>query len=151
MWRDFLSEYYLWIKVFHLFFMVAWMAGLFYLPRLFVYHTRANKGGELSETLKVMECKLLKIIMNPAMILTFFFGVLLLLTPGVLSPLTAISLHLKIFFVLCLAGFHGYLAHCRKLFVQDKNPHSEKFFRILNEIPSFLLLIIVVLVVVKPF
>jgi len=147
MWYDFLVTYYLWIKVFHIFFVIAWMAGLFYLPRLFVYHTRAKKGGELSETLKVMEYKLLKVIMNPAMILTFFFGGLLLAIPGMMTP----SLHWKIVFVLVLSGFHGYLAHCRKVFERDENQHNEKFFRAINEIPSFLLFIIVVLVVVKPF
>lgn len=144
--RDFLADSYLWLKAGHIIFVVCWMAALFYLPRLFVYHVAAKKGGELSETLKIMEYRLNRFIMLPAMILTFFFGILLAFIPGILTP----SLHLKFLIVLILGGYHGFLVKCLKAFQKDKNTHSEKFFRVINEIPSFLLIIIVVLVVVKP-
>jgi putative membrane protein len=138
---------YLIIKSLHIIFIISWMCGLFYLPRLFVYHTKANKGGELDKNLQIMEKKLLRIIMNPAMILSFIFGLWLIHFVG----LSGGWLHLKIALVLCLVGFHGFLSRCRKNFETGKNQHSEKFYRIINEVPSLLMILIVFLVILKPF
>lgn len=140
-------DLYLIIKSLHIISVIAWMAGMFYLPRLFVYHTGAQKGGELDETLKIMERKLLRIIINPAMILTFIFGFWLIYYIGFSGG----WLHAKIFLVLVLAGFHGFLAKCRKDFEKGENKRTEKFYRIINEVPTLLAIIIVFLVVLKPF
>jgi putative membrane protein len=123
------------------------MCGLFYLPRLFVYHTKANIGSELDLTLQIMERKLLKIIMNPAMILSFIFGFWLIHLIGFSGG----WLHFKITLVLALAGFHGFLSKCRKDFASGKNKHSEKFYRIINEVPTILMIAIVFLAILKPF
>jgi conserved hypothetical integral membrane protein len=149
-WLGFLGEYYLIIKALHLIAMVAWMAGLFYLPRLFVYHAEAPKGSPLSETFKVMERRLLRIIMNPAMIVTFITGALLLSILGS-AALRYGWFHGKITLVLCLAGFHGLLAKWRKDFMQDNNQKSHRFFRVMNEVPTILMVGIIFLVVLKPF
>ena len=126
------------------------MAALLYLPRLFVYHCEAKAGGELSEKLKIMEYRLSRYIMTPSMIAAFLSGTLLILTPGlVLWSLGWI--HVKIFLVLCLAGVHGFMVKCQKDFAQDKNQRPQKFFRILNEIPTILMILIVITVIVKPF
>lgn len=146
----FLAEYYLWLKAFHLIFVISWMAGLFYLPRLFVYHTGQPRGSPQSETFKTMERRLLKIIMNPAMIGTFVFGLLMISIPG-LVDWSAGWLHFKIALVLVMAGFHGYLVRCVKNFAMDQNQKSEKFYRLLNEVPTLLMIAIVILAVVKPF
>jgi protoporphyrinogen IX oxidase len=138
---------YLIIKSLHIIFVIAWMCGLFYLPRLFVYHSKAEQGGELDKTLQIMERKLLRIIMNPAMILSFIFGFWLIHYIGFSGG----WLHAKITLVLFLAGFHGFLAKCRKDFVSGKNKHSEKFYRIANEAPTLLMIAIVFLVILKPF
>jgi len=140
---------YLWLKALHVIAVIAWMAGLFYLPRLFVYHVGATAGSELSETLKVMERKLLRIIMNPAMILSFVFGIAMLVTnPDLLHQPW---MHAKIGLVLGMAALHGYLARCRKAFARDENRHSARFYRLINEVPTVLMIGIVVLVIVKPF
>ena len=140
---------YEWIKALHIISMVAWMAGIFYLPRLYVYHASAASGSELSETLKVMERRLLRAIMNPAMISTFVFGIwMLTLIPGYLSELW---MQVKLACIFFMAGFHGFLARWRRQFIADSNPHSERFYRIVNEIPTILLIIIVVMTVVQPF
>lgn len=140
---------YLYLKALHIIAMVAWMAGMLYLPRLYVYHATSAKGSEQSETFKIMERKLLRFIMNPAMILTFLFGVLMIaVDPSVMKQGW---LHAKIMLVLGMAGMHGYLAVCRKKFAQDRNEKSAKFYRWLNEAPTLLLIVIVILAVVKPF
>lgn len=144
----FLSESYLWIKSLHLIFVIAWMAALLYLPRLFVYHVRAAPGSELSETLKLMEGRLLNIIMTPAMVASWIFGLALIFTPGMIS---GGWLHAKLALVLGLSGLHGYLAVCRKAFAQDRNRRSERFFRILNEVPTVIMIAVVILAIVKPF
>lgn len=144
-----LADYYLWIKAFHVFAMVAWMAGMFYLPRLYVYHVTAPAGGELSETLKVMERRLLRIIMNPAMILTLVFGLLLMMADP--SVMKNGWIHVKLTAVFVMAGLHGMMSKYRKDFATDTNRKSEKFYRILNEVPTALLLVIVIMAVVKPF
>ncbi len=140
---------YLWFKALHVISVIAWMAGMFYLPRLFVYHVGAKAGSELSETLKVMERKLLRIIINPAMILSFIFGIAMLLqNPDLLhQPF----MHAKLGLVVLMTGLHGYLAKCRKLFAADQNRHSARFYRYLNEAPTLLMIGIVILVIVKPF
>lgn len=148
--QDFLLEYYHVLKSLHIISFVAWMAGLFYLPRLFVYHAQATVGSELSQTLKVMEYKLLKYIMNPAMIATFTFGILLAFVPGVVGHGSG-WFHAKIVFVLVLAGVHGYFAKTVRIFAADQNKKSHKFFRVLNEIPTLCLILIVFFVVMKPF
>jgi protoporphyrinogen IX oxidase len=144
-----LYEHYLWVKAGHIIAMVAWMAGMLYLPRLFVYHTGAAPKSELSETLKVMEARLLRIIMNPAMGLTWLFG--LALVWGNPALLQEGWLHVKLTGVLLLSGLHGLLSRHRKAFAADANVHTAKYFRYLNEVPTVLLIVIVIMVVVRPF
>jgi putative membrane protein len=146
---DFCADHYLWIKSLHIISMVAWMAGLLYLPRLFVYHAAATPGSELSETLKVMERRLFKFIMNPALIATFIFG--LMLIAGYRDLLEQHWLHAKLTFVAILIGLHHVDGRLLRKFAKDQNTHSQKFFRIINEIPALLLVLIVSLVIVKPF
>jgi putative membrane protein len=145
-----LAPLYLWIKAAHIVSMVAWMAGLFYLPRLYVYHCTAPVGSEMSERFKVMERRLLRQITTPALIATWLFGILLVLTPGVLAGQHG-WFHVKLLAVLLLTGFHGAVSRWRRDFMEDRNTRTERFYRIANEIPTVLLLIIVVMVVVKPF
>ena len=133
----------------HILSVIAWMAGLLYLPRLFVYHFTKEIGSETSETFKLMEIRLLRIIMNPAMIFSWLFGIALISTLGVES-LSALWLQLKVLFVLFLSGVHGYLAKITKEFQQDKRTRSERFYRIINEFPTVLMIIIVFLVIFKP-
>ena len=147
---DFILDYYDWIKAFHLIAVISWMAGMLYLPRLFVYHADAEKGSELSETLKIMERKLLRIIINPAMIITWILGLSMLLANwGLMS--SGGWMHVKLTAVVLLSGFHGYLARQRKVFLRDENKKSSKFYRKINEIPTILMIIIVIMVIVKPF
>jgi putative membrane protein len=145
----FLETYYLWFKALHVVAVISWMAGMLYLPRLFVYHAEAEKGSELSETLKIMERKLLRIIMNPAMIVTWMAG--LLMIAGNPALMQDGWLHAKLTLVLLMSGFHGYLAATRKRFLADLNTRSHKFYRKINEVPTILLILIVILVVVRPF
>ena len=133
----------------HIISVIAWMAGLLYLPRLFVYHFTKEIGSETSETLKLMEIRLLRIIMNPAMIFSWLFGIALISTLGVES-LSALWLQLKVVFVLLLSGVHGHLAKITKEFQQDKRARSERYYRIINEFPTVLMIIIVFLVIFKP-
>jgi putative membrane protein len=146
----FLAEWYLWIKAFHIIFVITWMAGLFYLPRLFVYHSRAKVGSERDKEFQVMERKLLRIIMNPSFIMVWVLGLSLFFTPG-LAPTDAGWVWVKGAAVIGLTIFHHALALWRKDFVAGKNTKSEKFFRKANEVPTVLVAIIVIMVVVKPF
>ncbi|MCP4924084.1 MAG: protoporphyrinogen oxidase HemJ [bacterium] len=130
--------------------MVSWMAGMLCLPRLFSYHAKATAHSEASETFKVMERRLLRIIINPAMIATFLFGGALVLIPGVVDWSQG-WMHAKLTLVLLLSGIHGMLARYRKVFEQDANKKSPRYFRILNEVPALILIIVVFLVVLKPF
>lgn len=140
---------YEWVKAFHIISMVAWMAGMFYLPRLFVYHADAEPGSELSETLKVMERRLLRAIINPAMVSTFVFGIwMLVLVPEFLSDGW---FHVKLTCLFLLTGFHGMTARWRRDFAADANRRSARFYRVANEVPTVLLIVIVIMVVVKPF
>ncbi len=142
---------YPWTKAFHIMAVIAWMAGLFYLPRLFVYHAeRAAVGSELSETLKIMEAKLLRVIMNPAMIATWIFGLILLSTPGIVDW-GSLWIWAKLFFVSVLTWYHHQLGRWRKDFDQDLNTRSGRSYRLWNEVPTVLLVVIVIAVVVRPF
>jgi putative membrane protein len=144
---------YEWIKALHIIAVIAWMAGMLYLPRLFVYHCEAEKGSVQSETFKVMERRLLRAISNPAMVATWVFGLWL----AWLGPDSRYGwfaspwLWAKLVLVLALSAVHGMLARWRKDFAADRNVHSQRFYRIINEIPAVLLIGIVILVVVKPF
>ena len=144
---------YLWIKAFHIIAVIAWMAGMFYLPRLFVYHCNAETGSVQSETFKVMERRLLRAIINPAMVATWVFGFWLAwLGPDSRYGWFASGwLWAKIILVLGLSAVHGLLARWRKDFAQDRNRHSQKFYRIINEVPAILMIVIVLVVVLKPF
>jgi len=146
-----LSYLYPWIKAFHIIAVITWMAGLFYLPRLFVYHAeRAAPGSELDKTFSVMEQKLLRVIMNPAMIVTWVLGLVLVYTLGS-SVLSEGWLHMKLAAVIGLTVLHHWLALRRKDFASGTNTRSGRTYRIINEVPTVLLLIIVIMVVVKPF
>ncbi|MCF8466827.1 MAG: protoporphyrinogen oxidase HemJ [Sneathiella sp.] len=147
---DILAEIYPWVKSLHIISVIAWMAGMFYLPRLYVYHADAEIGSDKSETFKIMERRLLRGIINPAMIMTFLFGGLLLLTPGIVHW-ADLWIWLKLALVFLMAGFHGYLSKWRKEFAADENTRPAKFYRMVNEIPTVLVIGIVILVVVKPF
>ncbi|MEM7057407.1 MAG: protoporphyrinogen oxidase HemJ [Pseudomonadota bacterium] len=147
---DFLSTAYLWTKSLHIISVISWMAGLFYLPRLYVYHAeKAVHGSELSETLKVMELKLFRFIMNPAMIATWIFGIALLATPGI-ADWSSVWLWTKLAMIVGMTWFHHALGLWRKEFAADANQRSGRFYRLANEVPTILMIIIVVMVVVKP-
>jgi putative membrane protein len=144
---------YEWIKAFHIIAVIAWMAGMLYLPRLFVYHCTAETGSVQSETFKVMERRLLRAIINPAMVATWIFGLWLAwLGPDSRYGWFASGwLWAKIILVLGLSAVHGLLARWRKDFAQDRNRHSQKFYRVINEVPTILMILIVLVVVLKPF
>jgi len=139
---------YLWLKALHVVAVIAWMAGLLYLPRLFVYHATATPGSEQSETFKTMERRLLRFIMTPAMIATWLFGLGLMFTGGWLM---AGWLHVKLLMVVLMTLMHGLMSHWQADFQRDRNRRTQKFFRIANEIPTLLMIAIVILAVVKPF
>jgi putative membrane protein len=141
---------YPWIKAFHLVSVIAWMAGLLYLPRLFVYHAAEAPGSPTAETFKIMERRLLQAIMNPAMIAVFVFGGLLLLTPGVVDWASG-WIYAKLVLVAGLATLHHAMALWRKDFAEDRNTRPARFYRMINEVPTVLMIAIVILVVVKPF
>jgi len=146
--RNNLADYIPWFLAFHIVAVITWMSGLLYLPRLFVYHTQTKPGSEGSERFKVMERKLLKGIINPSMIAVWILGPLLAwLTGAYLDP----WLQIKFVLVIILSGIHGYLVRCWRAFSEDRNKNSERFYRILNEIPAVLMVLIVILVAVKPF
>ena len=140
----------LWVKALHIASVIAWMAGLLYLPRLFVYHCDSEPGSVQSETFKVMERKLLRAIMNPAMIATYVFGLILLFTPGIIDW-GAGWIYVKLTAVGILTVLHHVYATWRKAFEQDANRRSAKLFRVANEAPAVLMIIIVVMVIVRPF
>jgi putative membrane protein len=141
---------YPWLKVGHIVSIVAWMAGLLYLPRLFVYHADAKVGSDAAETFKVMERRLLRGIMNPALVATYVFGIGLAVLPGVVDWSMG-WIYVKLAAVAALTFIHYSLARWRQDFAADGNRHSAKFYRIVNEVPTVLLILIVVMVVVQPF
>ena len=144
---EFLGQYYPWIKALHIIAVIAWMAGMLYLPRLFVYHVDAKKGSDLSETLKIMERRLLRFIINPAMITAFIFGGLML---WINSDLFSQPwMHVKLTAIVLLSAVHGLLARWRKDFERDQNQKSVKFYKIWNEVPTVLMIIIVIMAVTK--
>jgi protoporphyrinogen IX oxidase len=144
-----MSTLYLWLKAFHIIAVVTWFAAIFYLPRLFVYHTAAE--DEIGrERFKVMEGKLYRIIMRPSMIATLVFGISLLAI-GWSAFAPTVWLWLKLLGVVALLGYHHYCGRIIRALAVDQNPHSERFYRMFNEVPALLLIVIVVLVVVKPF
>jgi putative membrane protein len=144
---------YEWIKAFHIIAVIAWMAGMLYLPRLFVYHCAAEKGSVQAETFKVMERRLLRAIINPAMIATWVLGLWLAwIGPDSRYGWFASGwLHGKLVLVLALSAVHGLFAHWVKDFATDNNQHTQRFYRIINEVPTILMIGIVILAVVKPF
>jgi protoporphyrinogen IX oxidase len=139
---------YAWIKAFHVIAVISWMAGMLYLPRLFVYHTKAERGSAQSETFKVMERRLLKAIINPAMIAAWLLGLWLAWDAGWWQ---AGWLHAKLALALVLSAAHGLFARWVKDFAADRNERSENFYRAVNEVPTVLMIGIVILVIVKPF
>jgi putative membrane protein len=142
---------YLWLKAFHVIAVISWMAGMLYLPRLFVYHCDAPPGSAQSETFKVMERRLMRAIINPAMIATWLLGLSMIWLMGWEAFRQSGWLHAKLALVLAMSGVHGELSRYRRDFAADRNRRSKKFYRIINEIPTILMILIVVLVVVKPF
>jgi protoporphyrinogen IX oxidase len=149
--RDLLTVWYPWLKAFHILAVIAWMAAMLYLPRLFVYHCAAAVGSAQSETFKVMERRLAKAIMTPAMIATWVLGILLTGVPGLIDWSSDGWIHAKLALVLAMTGFHGVMSGWRKAFEQDRNTKSARYFRIANEVPTLGMIAIVILVVVKPF
>jgi putative membrane protein len=138
------------IKAIHVMAIIAWMAGLLYLPRLFVYHAQSKTGSEQSETFKVMERRLLRYITTPAMLASWVLGLALAFS-GVIDWSKDGWFHAKLFLVLLLSAYHGLLAKWTKDFALDRNTHSARFYRIANEVPTLLMILIVILVVVRPF
>ena len=146
--RLFLSDYIAWILAFHILAVIAWMAGMLYLPRLFVYHSEQRVGSETSEQLKVWERNLLRRIVNPAMIAVWVLGLTLAWVTGAYEDTW---LQIKFVFVLALSGLHGFFAGSVRRFSADANTRSTRFWRIMNELPFVIAIVIVILAVVKPF
>ena len=146
---DWMTDWYPWIKALHIISVIAWMAGMLYLPRLYVYHCGVEVGSEASEMLKVMERRLLRAIINPAMIATFVFGGLLLVTPGLIDW-SEWWIYVKLVFVFGLGAIHGYFSKWRRDFELDRNTRPARFYRIMNEAPTLAMIVIVFLVVIKP-
>lgn len=144
---DFVNDFYLWIKWLHVVAVIAWMAGLLYLPRLFVYHTQVAAGSPTSELFKTMERRLMKAIMTPAMLAAWLFGGLMLIA----QDWTGGWLHAKLAAVAAMTVHHFLQERWRRAFAVDRNTHPTRFFRIQNEVPTLLMLAIVLLVIVKPF
>jgi putative membrane protein len=148
--EDFIITHYLWFKALHLIAVISWMAGLLYLPRLFVYHTQAAVGSDKSETFKVMEERLYRYIMQPAFILTWILGGLMLYANSE-GIMTGGWIHAKLTLVILMTGFHHVLGAWRKKFSRDENSKSANFYRVANEVPTLLMVLIVILAIVKPF
>lgn len=147
---DFLYTYYDWIKALHVISIIAWMAGLLYLPRLFVYHADTEVGSDKSETFKIMERRLLRAIMNPAAAASLIFGgaMLYALSPGVWSEGW---IYVKLACIAGLAVSHEVMASAQRAFAKDGNRKSAKYYRVLNEVPTVLMIVLVIMVIVKPF
>jgi putative membrane protein len=143
-----MTDIYLWLKAVHVIAVIAWMAGMLYLPRLFVYHCEAEPGSRQSETFKLMEGRLLKLIINPAMGLTWLLGLALVWLGG---WHTAHWMQAKFALVVAMSALHGFFVRWVKEFAADRNTRAPKFYRLANEIPTAMLIVIVILVVLKPF
>ena len=139
------------LKAMHLIAVISWMAGLLYLPRLYVYHADAEAGSQSSETFKVMERRLLKTITTPAMLASWLLGLVLVFGFDTIDWRSDYWFHVKLVCVLALTGFHGALARWRKDFAADRNARPARFYRIVNEVPTLLMVIIVFMVILKPF
>jgi len=150
MLAEFLANAYLWVKALHIIAVISWMAGLLYLPRLFVNHVGLAPGSEASEMLKGMEERLMRIIMRPAFLVSLLLGLALIHTPGVVDWSSA-WMWLKLAFVLGLVAMHGFMEVWRARFARDANQHSDRFYRLMNEVPTLLMAGIILLVVAKPF
>ncbi len=148
--NEWLPAAFPWLKTLHILGVISWMAGLLYLPRLFVYHTTAEPGSEMSETFKVMEGKLSRLIMNPAMTASYVFGFAMLATPGYLAG-GGLWLWLKIAMGLGMGVMHFQMLRWRDDFAADRNERPQRFFRFMNEVPTLLMIGIVIMVVVRPF
>ena|SRR5436190_21641836 len=142
------ADFYAWVKALHVIAVISWMAGMLYLPRLFVYHCEAEAGSKQSETFKVMERRLLRAIINPAMAMSWVTGLWLAFEAGFFR---SGWLHGKLLLVILLSAAHGFFVGCVRRFAEDRNTHSQRFYRIVNEVPTLLMIGIVILVVVKPF
>ena len=151
--HQFLLSAYPWIKALHIIAVISWMAGLLYLPRLFVYHCVAEVGGVQSETFKVMESNLSRFIMRPAMIATLIFGLTMVSIPGTPAylPLAGYWIWMKLVLVIGLLAAHYFEVRWRNDFAADRNERPQRFYRFMNEVPTLLMFGIVILVVVKPF
>lgn len=145
-----MGDYYEWFKALHVISVIAWMAGMLYLPRLYVYHADAEVGSDKSETFKIMERRLLRAITNPAMVASFIFGGLMLATPGVIDWSMG-WIWVKLSMILAMSGIHGLFARWRRDFETDRNVRPAKFYRMWNEAPTIPLIVIVIMVIVKPF
>ncbi|MFT5487087.1 MAG: putative membrane protein [Paracoccaceae bacterium] len=145
-----MGDYYEWFKSLHVISVIAWMAGMLYLPRLFVYHADAEVGSDKSETFKIMERRLLRAITNPAMVASFIFGGLMLATPGAIDWSMG-WIWVKLAMIVAMSGVHGLLARWRRDFEADRNVRPAKFYRMWNEAPTIPLIVIVIMVIVKPF
>ena len=142
-------NYYLLFKSLHLIAVISWMAGLLYLPRIFVYHAEKNSEKNISETFKIMEKRLMFFIMTPAMLLSWFFGIALILINGI-SITSSLWVQVKLFLVVLLTIYHLFLGYYLKKFALDENKKSTKFFRTINEIPTVLLILIIFVIIYKP-
>lgn len=148
---DFLYDWFIWIKVGHIFSIIAWMAGIFYLPRLFVYHAEAVKqGSDTDELFQIMERRLLRAIMNPAMTAAWIFGLLMVFTPGIIDW-SAIWPWTKAGAVLAMTWYHHWLGYRRKDFMRGENKLTGRQYRMMNEVPTVFLLVILVSVIARPF
>lgn len=147
---DFLADVYQWTKALHIISVIAWMAAMLYLPRLFVYHAEVAPDGPESAVFKVMERRLARGIMTPSMIATWVFGLALIATPGIIDWGSDIWFHVKLTLVIALSALHGYLIGCMRAFAADRNRRSARFYRILNELPAIIMVVVVVMVVVRP-
>lgn len=148
---EFLQSIYRYILAFHLIFAFAWISAMFYLPRLYVYHAEVGPGTPQSETFKVMERRLLKAIMNPALIGVWIFGSLMAFGAGGIDWSADIWFHIKFLLLIVLSGYHGALAKWRKDFAADRNTRSPRFYRFANEFPTLILIAIVFLAIIRPF
>lgn len=147
---SFFAPFLLYTKSLHVIAVMAWMAGLFYLPRLYVYHCGLVRGSVESERFKVMERRLLKQIMNPAMMATWGFGIILILTPGAVDWSSG-WWWIKFISVILMSGFHGACSKWRKVFLEDRNVKSHVYYRYANEVPTLLMIIIVIMAIAQPF
>jgi len=148
--QDFIGQYYNWFKALHIIAVMSWMAGMLYLPRLFVYHVGAKTGSEMSETFKIMERRLLKFIMNPAMILSWLFGGLMLASNAE-GLMAQPWMHMKLTAIILMTIIHMLYARWYKVFLRDENQKTAKFYKIWNEAPTILMILIVIMAVAEPF